>query len=49
MHTHTCPPQEGVRVHTIHRETGAVRVWSLPVAFFAFPEGNAFDTEGAWG
>ena len=47
MHTHTCPPQEGVRVHTIHRETGVARVWQLPMAFFTHYDGNAYDTEGA--
>ena len=39
-------PEDGVRVHTICRETGGVRVWQLPCAFFAHHEGNAYDTEG---
>ena len=37
--------QDGVRIHTISRTTGKVRVWHLPTAFFA-NYGNAFDTEG---
>ena len=34
-----------MRIHTIHRETGKVRVWQLHLAFFAY-EGNAFDEGG---
>ena len=36
-----------MRIHTIHRETGAARVWQLPMAFFTHYDGNTFDTEGA--
>jgi len=40
------PLQDGVRVHTINRETGKARIWQIPFAFFANFEGNAYDTEG---
>ena len=38
-----------MRIHTISRESGKVRVWDLPMAFFTYPEGNACDTEGGSG
>ena len=38
--------QEGVRIHTISRETGKVRLWELPTAFFVHGSGNAHDTDG---
>ena len=34
-----------MRIHTIDRVTGQVRVWQVPVSFVTY-EGNAFDTEG---
>ena len=46
--TATTPlPQDGVRIHTINRESGKARVWQVPgPAFFAYHDGNAYDTEG---
>ena len=38
--------QDGVRIHTIRRDTGKAHVWLLPLAFFANRDGNAYDTEG---
>ena len=39
--------QDGVRIHTISRETGQLRIWPLPMAFLAYYDGHAYDTEGA--
>ena len=38
--------EDGVRIHTINRESGKVRVWQLPLAFVLSQEGNAYDTDG---
>ena len=35
-----------MRIHTISRETGQLRIWPLPMAFLPYYDGHAYDTEG---